>query len=87
MTYAPKCEMAWREMVAGADDQCRTVEQVMAELNNSLAVLTEIEQLPQPHNDLTQYRRLCAEWIAHRAIVEAQAMKDMQAALRKAILQ
>ncbi len=83
-SYEPHCEMAWREMVRGADDQSRTVEQVMSELNQQLAVLTEIERLPPPHDEMTQYRRKCAEWLAHRALCEAQAVKDSRSAIKKA---
>lgn len=84
MTYQPHCLMAWREQVAGADDQARTVEQVMAELNGALQTLTEIESIPQPHGELTDYRRRCAEWIAHRALTEAQAIADMRAVIKRA---
>lgn len=82
--YEPHCQMRWSEMVAGADDQARTVEQVMSELNQSMAVLTEIEKIPPPHDEMTQYRRACAEWLAHRALCEAQAVKDARSAIKKA---
>lgn len=84
MTYQPVCLMAWHEMVSGSDDQMRTVEKVLAELNQAKATLAEIEVIPQPHCEMTQYRRLCAEWIAHRAIIEAQAMRDFKRAPNRA---
>ena len=84
MTYDPHCVMTWREMVAGADDQRRTVEQVTAELSGAIQTLAEIEVIPHPHGEMTEYRRKCAEWIAHRAIVEAQSVKDARSVIKKA---
>ena len=84
MNYEPHCVMTWANQCAGADDQSRTVEQVMSELNEALATLTEIESIPVPHSELIQMRRRTAEWIAHRALVEAQAIQDMRAVVARA---
>lgn len=86
MTYQPACLMAWKEMAAGMTDmsESRTVEKVLAELNQAKATLAEIEASPNPQCPMTEYRRLCAEWIAHRAIIEAQAMRDFKRAPNRA---
>ena len=65
-------------------DECRTVEQVMSELNGALAIITEIEAIPQPHDQMTDYRRKCAEWLAHRALLEAQSVIDARAVIKRA---
>jgi hypothetical protein len=88
MTYHPKCVMTWREQQAGADDQLsyseRTVEQVMTDLNKSLAALSEIEKLPMPLDEMAMLRKSVHEYIAARAIKEACAIQDMRAAVAKA---
>lgn len=87
-TYRPTCEATWATQCAGADEQSnyceRSVEAVLTELNNSLAALTEIERLPMPLDDAAQLRRTTHEYLAARAIAEAQAIQKARAVIARA---
>lgn len=86
MNYEPHCLMTWQTQVAAADDQlaARTVEQVISELNQAKAVLTEIEADHAPMTELKQMRGLTAIYVARRAILEAQSAMDARAAVEAA---
>lgn len=86
MNYEPHCLMTWQTQVAAADDQLssRTVEQVIAELDQSAGVLAEIQSDPAPMTELKQMRGLTAIYVARRAILEAQSAMDARAAVERA---
>ena len=86
MNYEPHCLMTWQTQVAAADDQlaARTVEQVIAELNQAKSVLAEIEADRAPMTELKQMRALTAEYVARRAILEAQSAMDARAVVERA---
>ncbi len=82
MTYHPKCEMSWRSMVAGADDQLRTAEQVLSELNQHLNTLVAIEAIPPDQRTEWDLMRVqTAQYLSNRAIQEAQAAIDAKRAI------
>ena len=86
MNYEPHCLMTWQTQIAAADDQLssRTVEQVIAELNQAKSVLVNIENDCTPMTELKQMRGLTAIYVARRAILEAQSAMDARAAVEAA---
>ena len=64
-------------------DCSRTVESVLAELNASLAALSEIELLPMPLDESAELRRSTHEYIAAMAIAEAIAIRQTRALIAR----
>lgn len=62
----------------------RTVEQMLADLNHALAVLSELEKLPRPLCPAAELRRKTCEFVAHQAIQELNAAKEAKALIERA---
>jgi hypothetical protein len=66
------------------DPTFRTVEQMLADLNHALEVLSELERLPKPLCPAGELRRKTCEYVAHQAIQELNAAKAAKALIERA---